>query len=167
MPLENIIVAFFVASREKVIFSSSLSIVTTLAGVSVCSAEQDFPLIYWDVFDMVGSPQIHAKNHFPAEQTRGFITVCSGGVLVPAHFARKLVALPRRCCAVRPVRRISRNLAKGAFSNFPVIPATGRGSCNLAKKIPPPFSKGGKEDCRQWGVNQSPAFTAVSMSLSF
>jgi hypothetical protein len=60
-------------------------------------------LIYWDVFDIVGSPQIHAKNHFPAEQTRGFITVCSGGVLVPAHFARKFVGLPRRWGTARPV----------------------------------------------------------------
>jgi hypothetical protein len=102
-----------------------------LAGVSACIAEQDFPLIYWDVFDIVGSPQIHAKNHFPAEQARGFITVCSGGVLVPAYFARKLVGLPRRWALQGRLHRISRNLAKGAFPNFTCHPGHGGNFCTF------------------------------------
>jgi hypothetical protein len=102
-----------------------------LAGVSVGSSEQDFPLIYWHVFDIVGSPQVHPENHFPKEQTGGFAMVCSGGVMVPAHFACELFGLPRRCGAARPVRGISRNLSKGAFPKFPDIAASGRDFGNL------------------------------------
>jgi hypothetical protein len=133
--------------------------VTRLAGVSVGITEQDFPLIYWHVFDTVGSPHVHAENHFPREQTRGLIMVCSDGVLVPAHFTCKVVGFS---CAMVLEGRCTGCTATALdeyFRNSLTSPPQGEILATYSKKLSQNSSNGVD---RHSDKSRNPAFSRSS-----